>query len=88
MELLAAKCTPTPTPKWSRSASGKVPSTSPGVRNTSFLPPDVPPELLDVRGKLFQWTFNCGGTAGDSVHLQQQLLMNLIMNSVDARKEC
>jgi hypothetical protein len=30
--------------RWSRSASGKLPSTSPGVRKTSFFPSSVPPD--------------------------------------------
>src|SRR5438552_17714960 len=39
-----AICTPAPIVRWSRSASGKLPSTSPGVRNASFFPSKVPPD--------------------------------------------
>src|SRR5206468_3131642 len=38
---VTAICTPPPIVRWSRSASGKLPSTSPGVRKTSFFPPKV-----------------------------------------------
>src|ERR1700680_2053401 len=54
---VAAIWTPAPKPKWSRFASGKVPSTSPGVRNTSFLPSNVPPdqkvEFCSTIGQIF-----------------------------------
>jgi hypothetical protein len=34
---VTAICIPAPMPRWSRSPRGKLPSTSPGVRKTSFL---------------------------------------------------
>src|SRR5216684_3606643 len=54
---VAAICIPAPKPKWSRFASGKVPSTNPGVRNTSFLPSNVLPdqkvEFCSTIGQIF-----------------------------------
>src|SRR5438132_1574358 len=40
---VTAICTPRPIVRWSRSASGKLPSTSPGVRKHSFFPRKSPP---------------------------------------------